>query len=143
MAKRRVPAGWRERVLSALREGYSISGAAKFAGVSRSHVYRNMERSPKFREQVNQAYDEGTDRLEDIALNLAAEGNGQVLMFLLKGRRPQRWREQMKMEHDAGAEFLQALAEFAKELEQAVEQEQEADTVTQSTPSPALVSTRR
>ncbi len=121
MPYKRVPPGARRKVLEALRQGASISGAAKIAGVNRTTVYRWMDKNPRFAKDVADAYDEGTDHLEDVVLRLALEGNLGAAIFLLKGRRPQKWRERVQVEHTGPEEFLRALTELAKELERSGE----------------------
>ena len=47
---------------------------------------------------VNAAIDAGTDQLEDIARQRAAEQSDTLMIFLLKGRRPEKYRERHVIE---------------------------------------------
>jgi len=119
MPYKRIPPGARRKVLEALAQGASISGAARIAGVARATIYRWMEKSARFAQQVADAYEEGTDHLEDVVLRMALEGNTQAAIFLLKGRRPQKWRERVQVEHTAAEDFLRDFGNIIQELERA------------------------
>lgn len=83
-----------ERVLAALAEGYSITGAALKAGVGRRTVYDHIEKNPVFAAAVKEAMDMGTDRLEDLLLQKAEQPQGFLANIAsLKARRPEKWRE--------------------------------------------------
>lgn len=60
-------------------------------------VYDHKRNDPAFAALWEQALDAGADALEDEARRRAIEGASKgsdtLLMFLLKGLRPQRWRE--------------------------------------------------
>jgi hypothetical protein len=59
----------------------------KLSGAIASHA-RAREKSPEKCEVIAQ----GNDRLEDIALDRAIAGSDELLMFLLRGRRPEKYR---------------------------------------------------
>jgi hypothetical protein len=79
------------RFLDALRKAKSIGAAAKAAQVDRRTVYRWREADPAFAESWDEAWDVGTDHLEDIALRAAQRGSERVLIALLRSRRPERF----------------------------------------------------
>jgi hypothetical protein len=110
-----------ERFLNALREGRTVSAAAADAGVSFRLVYYWRAKDADFAKAWQEALEEGTDRLEDEARRRAVEGTtkpiyqrgervGEVqvysdalLMFLLKGRRPDKYRERLEHTGKDGA----------------------------------------
>lgn len=77
--------------LDALRQGCSVSYAARQAGFSRQAAYAARKVDPQFAESWDDAIETGTDRLEDIAALRAAESSDTLLIFLLKGRRPEKF----------------------------------------------------
>src|SRR4051794_34673123 len=142
---RNITAEHRGKFLEALASGLSIAGAAAEAGVDRTTPYKWRDDDPEFAKAWTVAYDAGTDRLEDEALRRATVGTerpvfqtGQLvgktreysdllLIFLLKGRRPEKFRDNSKLEL-SGNVTLTALIEQAaqKRLERAKVLELEA-----------------
>lgn len=88
---------WENAFFAALEESGSVTTACKVAHISRVTVYANKRDDPTFAERWEQAVEAGADTLEDEARRRAMEGlskgSDTLLMFLLKGLRPQRWRE--------------------------------------------------
>jgi len=86
----RLPGGWQERFLEALRNGHTITYAARYAGVKRRTVYNHREKSPKFAEAWNDALQEGLDNLLEEcyrrALDSTDKASAQLLMFLVRCR---------------------------------------------------------
>ncbi len=107
--------------LEALAEGRSVADACRFAGVSPEYIRVRRRRDSVFAADYEAAYTDGADALEDEARRRAVEGveepvfhRGEVvgsvrkysdpmLMFLLKGRRPDRFATtRAKVEVDGG-----------------------------------------
>lgn len=106
--------------LSSLRAGLSVSHAARLSGFSRAAWYKHRAADLAFAAAWDDACEEGSDRLEDEAVRRAVEGveqtkgiyhQGQrvatqteieysdtLLIFLLKGRRPDKYAERRKVE---------------------------------------------
>ncbi len=100
---------WRGVFLDNLAEGATVRAAAQQAGVARSTVYAHRAADAEFAEAWDDAYEAGNDQLEDEAHRRAVEGvdepvfhrgeivghvtkySDQLLMFLLRGRRPDRY----------------------------------------------------
>lgn len=107
----------RQRALDALRSGSSVSEAAKAAGVARETLWKWRQRDEEFAVAYHDAAEEGTDRCEDEALRRAVDGwdepvwhqgvqvgvvrkyDSTLLIFLLKARRPDKYRDNVKVEH--------------------------------------------
>lgn len=117
MASRR-PLHQKKRVLflEELARSGNVSLAAKFAGLDRHHAYEARDADPEFAKAWSDAMDAAADLLEQEARRRAYEGveepvygrisreqDGQIgtvqkysdvlLIFLLKGARPEKYRE--------------------------------------------------
>lgn len=109
--KRPLSAGECETFLEALAAGWSTRHAAAQSGRSHQRFYELRDRDETFAGAWDAAVELGTKRLEDEAMRRAAEGwdepvyqkgelvgyirrySDQLLMFLLRGRRPEVYRE--------------------------------------------------
>jgi len=99
---RRTPAA-EDKFLTALRAGKSIATAARAAGIGRRTAYDWRDRDPAFAESWDEAWDVGTDYLEDLALKGAEQGSERLLLALLKARRPERYARTV-VEHEGSLE---------------------------------------
>jgi len=93
----------RTKFLEALSEGMSIANAAGAAGAGRGAMYIWRREDPLFAADWDEAVEVGTDLLEDEARRRAMNGSDQVLMFLLKARRPQQYKDRAMHEHVGAA----------------------------------------
>lgn len=102
--------------LAAMRDGKSIAGSAAAAGIGRRTAYEWRDEDPVFAGAWDDAIEEGTDRLEDEAHRRAFEGTTRLAqvgrdrvvevveysdtltIFLLKGRRPEKFRDNVKVD---------------------------------------------
>jgi len=106
--------------LESLRAGLSVSHAARVSGFARTTFYEHRAADPAFAAAWDDACEEGADRLEDEAVRRAVEGvrsertivargdvigtdvtidySDTLLIFLLKGRRPDKYAERRKVE---------------------------------------------
>ncbi len=110
--------------LAALRKGWSMTGAANIAKVDHRRLYEERKADSEFAKQWEDAIEAGTDALEDAARRRAEGGllkkkftskgepiidpktgeqyvereySDNLTMFLLKGRRPQKYRENINV----------------------------------------------
>ncbi|MFN2578216.1 MAG: hypothetical protein ABR607_11055 [Pyrinomonadaceae bacterium] len=84
---------WQKAFLAGLEQTGSVTDAAKAAKIGRSAVYQHRYSDPAFARLWDEAIEKACDLLEDEARRRAFKGSDVLLMFLLKGRRPQIWRE--------------------------------------------------
>ncbi len=84
---------WEKAFLAALENSGSVTAAAAAAGISRVRAYELRKLDPAFATLWDQALETGADLLQDEARRRAFAGSDVLLMFLLKGLVPQRWRE--------------------------------------------------
>ena len=107
---------WRPAFIEALRQTANVSGSALIVGRSRAAVYAARDSSETFRRQWDDAIEDATDALELEARRRAFSGveepvyyKGQVvggvrkysdvlLIFLLKAHRPEKYRENVRVE---------------------------------------------
>lgn len=101
--------------IAALMDGATITVAAETAGIDRKTAYRWRESDADFGAAWDEALEAGTDRLEEEAIRRARDGVtkpvfqggqevGQVqeysdtlLIFMLKARRPDKFRERLSV----------------------------------------------
>ena len=103
--------------LAALRKTCNVSRAAEAAGIDRHLHYKRLKKDPHYQYLVAEALAEGAQTLEDAAVERAVNGvlrtkywqgapcgmemeySDSLLMFLLKAAKPQKYRENFKVEH--------------------------------------------
>jgi hypothetical protein len=109
--------------LAAFSRCGSLSKAAKRAGVDRRTHYNWRKSDPSYAEAFEQAKLESADALEDTLNDMAHEGNVVAAIFLLKGLRPEKYRErsQVQVEWDGDLSKLTD-AQLAKMDEQGRQQ---------------------
>lgn len=113
---------WRPGFLEALEMGVTVIQACRRVGVGRSTVYDERERNQTFAEAWDEVIEDTTEEMEREAYRRAVEGwrergiynddgeevgevrkfSDTLMIFLLKARRPQTYRDQHYHEH-AGA----------------------------------------
>src|SRR6266496_1399802 len=84
---------WQKAFLTALEKTGSVTEACAAAKISRVWAYECRKENPQFAEEWERALERGADALIDEARRRAFAGSDLLLMFLLKGLQPQRWRE--------------------------------------------------
>jgi transposase len=88
-----------ELFLEALAEGFSVRAAAKTIGAGRRTVYDWRDADPEFKKRWDEAIEDGTDTLEDAARARALDTSDTLLIFTLKARRPEKYRENVNLNH--------------------------------------------
>jgi hypothetical protein len=83
---------YERRFLNALRSGLTVTRACIEAEVAFSTVHSWRTHDPEFKAKWDEAIEQGTCRLEDAAVDRAIAGSDTLLMFLLKARRPEKYR---------------------------------------------------
>ena len=98
----------RDRFCGILADGSSVTAAAEGIGVSRAALYKAREGDPDFAAAWDEAIESGTDALEDEAVKRAKNSSDTLLIFLLKGRRPEKFKERFAAEHSGKITHLSA-----------------------------------
>lgn len=90
---------WRPAFIAALRNSANVRAACLAANVSRPVAYAHRDRSPEFAAAWDNAMEEACDVLEAAARQRALASSDTLLIFLLKGHRPEKYRETLRQEH--------------------------------------------
>lgn len=110
----------RQAFLEAYESGHSVSASCEIAGISRVTVYRTVRTDPQFAAAFRAATELNTDACEDRLLQMATEakvpGNVVALFGILKARRPERWRDQVSLQHAATVDFAATFAEAMRRV---------------------------
>ena len=124
-AKHSITAEERECFLARLAHGWSVTHAAQEAGHARQRFYELRDEEKAFADQWAHALDAGTEVLEDEARRRAVDGydeetfdaegrllrrvrryDGALLQLLLRGRRPEKYRDNASVEVQTPAVFV-------------------------------------
>jgi hypothetical protein len=91
-----------DKLLKRLSLGKSVADACRFQKINRSTYYRWRDSDPDFKQAADDAIEDGTDLLEDYALQRALDGESDTLaIFLLKGRRREKYGDRVDQRHAA------------------------------------------
>jgi hypothetical protein len=88
----------RQKFLEHLSTGASVRASARAAGFGRRTAFEWKAADPVFAAEWEEAYETGTECLEEVARVRAMEKSDSLLMFLLKARRPHVYRERVAHE---------------------------------------------
>lgn len=72
--------------------------------MGRTRAYEARQRDEDFAVAWHEALDDACDELESEARRRALAGSDQLLMFLLRSHRPERYRENYRVEHSGSAD---------------------------------------
>lgn len=115
-AKANTPALRKKAMLTTFAECGNVTQACKIANIGRTTHYEWMRDDPDYVKAFNDALEQAADRLEQEARRRAVEGTSKpvfykgeecgyiqeysdtLLIFLLKGARPEKYRDNIKQE---------------------------------------------
>jgi hypothetical protein len=104
-----------QKFLDTYAQTGSMTAAAKAAKISLAVHHRRLETDPAYRKAFEGAQEQAVDLLEEEAFRRALEGSDQLLMFLLRAWRPERYQERSTVEHShTGAVTLSDEASAAR-----------------------------
>lgn len=92
----------RKLFLDQLAVGNSVSFSAHAAGATTSQFKRWREQDENFAADWDEAVEEGTDFIEDIALDRAMKKSDPLMQMMLKARRPDKYDRGSKLELSGG-----------------------------------------
>ena len=104
---------WKAAFITALAEAGTVTEACRVAGIGRTAAYRARQQDEAFALQWADVEEQGTELLEKVAVQRAVDGSDTLMIFLLKSRRPQKYRENVKIEH--GGEIRTDLDELTRD----------------------------
>jgi hypothetical protein len=100
---------WRPIFLSVFRQTGIVSFACRGAGISRTQAYRERRRNTRFAADWEAAEEDATEALEAEARRRALATSDTLLMFLLKARRPDMYRDNVRIDlRREAAEIIKA-----------------------------------
>ena len=109
--RKKSPGTW-HRYLRYLKQSYTMGAALEAAKVSRQTLLKKRQEDPYFAELEQQAYDHGTEMLEQAAIKRAKRKSDTLMMFTLKARNRKRFSERHVVTGEDGGPliaFLQSL----------------------------------
>lgn len=98
-ARRTTKKDWRPRFLEALGETGTVSEAVKVVGIGRATAYDERQRNEDFALAWADVIEASTEELEREAVRRAKNGSDVLLIFMLKSRRPDVYRDNVRLEH--------------------------------------------
>ncbi len=105
-----------------LAEGNTVTSAARAIGVSRQAAYQYRDVDAGFKQAWDNAIEEGLDTLEDEAIRRAKKSSDLLLIFMLKAKRPEIYRETIEVNVNWRAELRQSGVDPEQYLQQMIEQ---------------------
>lgn len=106
---------WMEPFVAALEEYGTVSHAARVAGINRQYAYVVRKENPDFAAAWDGALQVATDDLEQEAVRRAKDGSDTLMIFLLKARRPEMYRESKTIEHTGTLNLVELVAKIEDE----------------------------
>jgi len=107
--------------LSFLAEGNTVTMSARAIGVSRQAAYQYRELDDKFRQEWDHAVEEGIEVLENVAITRAKDNSDLLLMFMLKAKKPDVYREKIEINVNWRNELKQLGVDPEQHLSQMIE----------------------
>lgn len=95
----------KEQFLEQLREIPNVTRACRALGLTRRLVYNHRHDDPVFSAGWDEALEQGVESLEAVAAERAVTTSDILLMFLLKGYKPETYRE--RYDHTSGGAPIQ------------------------------------
>lgn len=89
----------KDTFLGLLAEGSSVTHAAKAVGCHRQTMYQHRHDDESFGLAWDQAIESGTDLLEDEAIRRAMDASDTLMIFMLKARRPDKFKDKSAVDH--------------------------------------------
>lgn len=106
-ARVKTPRNWKSTWLLAYENKGTVRAACKIARVSKSRVYEVRRTDEAFAEAWEAAEQRTTELLEETAYERALNGSDRLAEFLLKARRPQKYRETTSGKGEVAAEEIE------------------------------------
>ena len=92
---------WQRKFLAVLRKTPDVKTACRVARIARSTAYRRKESDELFSQAWDDAINLAVDNLAAVAFQRAADGDSNLITFLLRCHRPEIYRDTQRLEVDA------------------------------------------
>lgn len=106
----------RKIFLDCLAAGDSISKAAQAAGATTSIMKRWRAEDANFAADWDEAIEDGTDFIEDVATERALKKSDPLMLAILKARRPEKFDRANKLELSGGIDVTGARARLLNKI---------------------------
>jgi hypothetical protein len=107
---------WRPKFLDAYARIGVVRAACVVSDISRTMVYRELQNNPEFAESTRAAYEDSTEVLE-AELYRRAFLTDTALIFALKSRKPDIYRETIRQEHvGSGGGPIQVMQDIRQQI---------------------------
>ena len=122
-AKRPRDARKKKLVVEALEGGLTLDEAAKAAKTTRQTIWRWRKADPEYAAVVGEAMDQGAELAEDALLQCATRkvlenpAYQTSMIFLLKNRRPHRWRDVQDRRYEGNIRHEVSLTDEQRQAE--------------------------
>lgn len=111
-ARRTGRTDWRPTFLRAFETTGTVVQACRAAGIDRRTAYRERQRNEEFALAWADIDEKVTETLERVALQRAIDGSDRLIEFLLRARRPETYRDNVRVEHSGRVQHdLQAMSD--------------------------------
>lgn len=87
---------WKPDFLENYRESGNVQASAKAAGITKQAAYKARKTNKVFRQEWEAAREEVADTLEAVAVTRAKDHSDTLLIFLLKGLKPETYGEKVR-----------------------------------------------
>lgn len=108
---------WREPFLDLLRAYPHVTRAADMVGVDRRRAYRERSADPDFASAWDQAWKQGITAAEHIGLEMGLNGNATMMIFMLKGLKPDVYGDHQRISAPGGGPVAVAATHNLKGLD--------------------------
>lgn len=112
---------WEPRFLELVKTTGNVSLAAQGAGIDRTTAYARAARDPAFAAAWREAHEAAVDLLEGEARRRALAGSDGLLMFLLRGLRPERYGAKLDLHVDLHREAERVARRLGCSVEEVLE----------------------
>ena len=92
----------KDRFLEVYPKIGTVRAASEAAGISYRTFYRWLEADDNFAAEFAHAKEAAADRLEEALIERAMERSDVAAIFILKGLRPDKYRERQAVRHEGG-----------------------------------------
>jgi transposase len=108
--------GYCDKAVAFLAEGYSVAAFAGEIGVAKSTVYEWIDRHPDFSDAVKRGQAKAVLWWEKRNIEFAktGEGNATSIIFGLKNRASDEWRDKVETEHSGGVTYTKVEREIVR-----------------------------
>ncbi len=112
---------WTARFLELIKGTGNVTLAAQGAGIDRTTAYARAARDAAFAAAWAEAHEAAVDLLEGAARQRALAGSDQLLMFLLRGLRPERYGARLDLHVDLHREAERMAERLGCSVEEVLE----------------------